>query len=160
MLGQNVPKNGIVIRSIFRTVRVFSSWRALELFRKAEVSYKNNRLNGLIQVLKAAFYIYFLGHFLACIFYFIVSEIEDGSEPTWIDYNELANENAGVQYLRSIYTVFNVVCSVGYGVMFPMTDIERVVFTVMITIGDLLFALAFGLIARLTLQISLTDETK
>jgi ABC-type phosphate/phosphonate transport system permease subunit len=96
MLGQNIPKNGIVIRSIFRTVRVFSSWRALELFRKAEVSYKNNRLNGLIQVLKAAFYIYFLGHFLACIFYFIVSEIEDGSEPTWIDYNELANENVGV----------------------------------------------------------------
>lgn len=44
--------------------------------------------------------------------------------------------------------------------MFPMTDLERVVFTVMITIGDLLFALAFGLIARLTLQISLTDETK
>ena len=96
MLGQNIPKNGIVIRSIFRTVRVFSSWRALELFRKAEVSYKNDRLNGLIQVLKAAFYIYFLGHFLACIFYFIVSEIEDGSEPTWIDYNELANENVGV----------------------------------------------------------------
>jgi hypothetical protein len=96
MLGQNIPKNGIVIRSIFRTVRVFSSWRALELFRKAEVSYKNNRLNGLIQVLKAAFYIYFLGHFLACIFYFIVSKIEDGSEPTWIDYNELANENVGV----------------------------------------------------------------
>lgn len=56
--------------------------------------------------------------------------------------------------------MFNVVCSVGYGDMFPMTDIERVVFTVMITIGDLLFALAFGLIARLTLQISLTDETK
>ena len=56
--------------------------------------------------------------------------------------------------------MFNVVCSVGYGDMFPMTDIERVVFTIMITIGDLLFALAFGLIARLTLQISLTDETK
>lgn len=91
-----MPKNGIFIRSVFRSVRVFSSWRALELFRKAEVSYKNNKLNALIQVLKAAFYIYFLGHFLACIFYFIVAEIEDGSEPTWIDYNELADENVGV----------------------------------------------------------------
>jgi hypothetical protein len=72
----------------------------------------------------------------------------------------LADKSLGVKYLRSIYTVFNVVCSVGYGDMFPMTDLERVVFTVMITIGDLLFALAFGLIARLTLQISLTNETK
>jgi hypothetical protein len=141
-------------------VRVFSSWRAVELFRKAEVSYKNNKLNVVMQVLKALFYIYFLGHFLACAFYFIVDNVEDGSEATWIDYNQLAEEHVAVQYLRSIYTVFNVVCSVGYGDMFPMTDIERIVFTIMITIGDLLFALAFGLIARLTLQISLTDETK
>ena len=63
-------------------------------------------------------------------------------------------------YLRSIYTVFNIVCSVGYGDMFPMNDTERVFFTMMITMGDLLFALAFGLITKLTLEIALTDETK
>jgi hypothetical protein len=96
MLGQRVPKEGILVRSLFRTVRVFSSWRAVELFRKAEVSYKNNKLNIVMQVLKALFYIYFLGHFLACIFYFIISKIEDGSEPTWIDYNDLADETVAV----------------------------------------------------------------
>lgn len=41
-----------------------------------------------------------------------------------------------------------------------MTDIERIFFTMMITMGDLLFAIAFGLITRLTLQISLTNETR
>lgn len=41
-----------------------------------------------------------------------------------------------------------------------MTDIERIFFTAMITMGDLLFALAFGLITQITLQISLTNETK
>lgn len=65
-----------------------------------------------------------------------------------------------MQYLRSIYAVFNIVCSVGYGDMFPMTDLERIFFTAMITIGDLLFALAFGLITRISIQLSLTDETK
>jgi hypothetical protein len=49
---------------------------------------------------------------------------------------------------------------VGYGDMFPMTDLERIFFTAMITIGDLLFALAFGLITRISIQLSLTDETK
>lgn len=44
--------------------------------------------------------------------------------------------------------------------MFPMTDLERIFFTCLITIGDLLFALAFGLITRITFQLSLTDETR
>jgi hypothetical protein len=113
-----------------------------------------------MQVLKATFYIFFLGHFLACLWWFVVRYFEDQSEDTWIDYNGIREEKLLVQYLRSIYTVFNIVCSVGYGDMFPMTDIERIFFTAMISIGDLLFALAFGLITRLTLQISLTNETR
>jgi hypothetical protein len=116
------------------------------LFGKAEVAFKNNQFNIIMQILKALFYIYFLGHFLACTWYFTVSFIEDGSEPTWIDFHSLDEESTRVQYLRSIYTVFNIVCSVGYGDMFPMTDTERIFFTMMITMGDLLFALAFGLI--------------
>ena len=96
MLGQNSPENSIVIRSLFRTVRVFSSWKAVELFRKAEVSYKNNKLNVVMQVLKALFYIYFLGHFLACTFFFIINKIEDDAEETWIDYNQLKDESVGV----------------------------------------------------------------
>lgn len=101
-----------------------------------------------------------LGHVLACIWIFTNLKLEDGSEETWLDYNEIRDASLFRQYLRSIYTVFNIVCSVGYGDMFPMTDLERVFFTVLITIGDLLFALAFGLITKITLMIALADETK
>ena len=139
-------------------MRIISSWRALFLFRKAEATFKNNRFNGFIQILKAILFISFLGHFMACTFFFIVSTA--GDVDTWIDYNGLRTESTAVCYLRSIYTVFNIVCSVGYGDMFPMTDTERVLFTLMITTGDMLFALAFGLITKITLQIALTDETK
>jgi len=145
---------------VLRTVRVFSSWRALELFGRAEQSFKNDQFNIIMQILKALFYIYFLGHFLACIWFFFVDRIESGEEPTWIDYNELNDKSTGVRYLRCFYTVFNIVCSVGYGDMFPMTDPERIVITMMITTGDCLFALAFGLITRIAFQISLADQTK
>jgi len=110
-----------------------------------------------MQILKAFFYIFFLGHFLACFWYFTVANLETAATgpkekvKTWIDYHSLASEPGSVQYLRSIYTIFNIVCSVGYGDMFPMTDIERIFFTAMITLGDLLFALAFGLITQITL---------
>ena len=156
----------LFVRALLRAVRTFGVWRAVILFGRFEVKHlRNNRCSLLMQVLRAVFYIYFLGHFLACTWFFMVSNMEKGCDhpdgvQTWIDYNELRDERVLWQYLRSIYTVFNIVCSVGYGDMFPMTDFERSFFTLLITCGDLLFALAFGLITRITFQMSLTDETR
>jgi len=56
--------------------------------------------------------------------------------------------------------VLNVVTSVGYGDMYPVTDTERIFFVVMINSGDVLFALAFGLIASITMQASEGNVTK
>lgn len=64
------------------------------------------------------------------------------------------------KYVRCTYLVYNIVCTVGSGDMFPMTDPERVFFTYMMSFGDVMFALAFGFITMLSLQMSLTDETK
>lgn len=41
----------------------------------------------------------------------------------------------------------NIVTSVGYGDMFGTTDTERVATSIIIMIGDALFAVAFGLMA-------------
>lgn len=60
----------------------------------------------------------------------------------------------------SYYLVLNVVTSVGYGDMFPVTDKERIFFVVMMNVGDVLFALAFGLIAQITMQKSEGDATQ
>lgn len=56
--------------------------------------------------------------------------------------------------------MLNVVTSVGYGDMYPVTDTERIFFVVMINSGDVLFALAFGLIASITMQASEGNVTK
>jgi hypothetical protein len=55
--------------------------------------------------------------------------------------------------------VFNIVCTVGSGEMFAMTDLERMFYILMITCGDLFFNLAFGLITNITLMITLADDT-
>lgn len=64
------------------------------------------------------------------------------------------------QYLRSYYCVINIVCTVGSGDMFPCTDPERWFFSYMVMFGDCMFAVAFGLITNVALQISMKDEVK
>ena len=54
----------------------------------------------------------------------------------------------------------NVVSTVGYGDMFPMTDVERIFMIFLINSGDALFAVAFGLIAGITMQASKNKSTE
>ena len=60
----------------------------------------------------------------------------------------------------SFYFVMNIVATVGYGDMFPMTDYERLFIVFMINLGDALFALAFGLVSAVTLHMSHSDDVK
>lgn len=53
-----------------------------------------------------------------------------------------------------MYCVINVVSSVGYGDFFAHNDVERMFIVFMINMADALFALAFGLIAAITMHIS------
>lgn len=148
----------IVFVTMLRCLRILSSWRAIQLFGKAEIIFRNTYL----QVFKALLAVFFLGHILTCQWFWFVTYLEQDSEiQTWLDQQKLrTGKYFGEKYLRSIYLVFNIVCSVGYGDMFPMTDMERVFFTYLMSFGDLMFALAFGLITRVTLQLSLANETR
>ena len=111
--------------------------------------------------LKATLMLYFLGHWMTCIWH-LVNVLEDRNESvqTWADMNSLEDKTIGERYLLCFYAVINVVTSVGYGDMYPVTDLERIFFILMINAGDVLFALAFGLIAQITMQKSQTDENE
>jgi hypothetical protein len=110
--------------------------------------------------LKASLMLYFLGHWITCSWHLVnVLETKEGVE-TWAMFNGLDEKTVSERYLLCYYAVLNVVTSVGYGDMYPMTDLERVFFILMINAGDVLFALAFGLIAQITMQKSAADENE
>jgi len=79
---------------------------------------------------------------------------------TWIILQKLENGDVSDRYIRCYYAMINVVSSVGSGDMFPVTDIGRVFFTLLMTVGDVFFALAFGMIASISLRNKESDETE
>ena len=86
--------------------------------------------------------------------------IESDEQSTWANYNNLRENTLSEKYLLCYYLVLNVVTSVGYGDMFPVNDAERIFFCLTITAGDVLFALAFGMITQITMQSDRLDESK
>lgn len=89
---------------------------------------------------------------MVCAWIFTNVVLEQASADSWYALNELESESSWEVYLRCFYLVINVVTSVGYGDMMPSTDTERVFFVLLINAGDVLFALAFGLIAQITMR--------
>jgi hypothetical protein len=143
----------LILVAILRCLRIASAWKCMQLFGQFEIYLKKHNL--IMQILKAFSLLFFLCHFTACLWYFVQILIKDVyPENNWSLYNDLDHMNGGYNYLFSIYCVINVVSSVGYGDFFAMNDVERMFIVFMINMADALFALAFGLIAAITMHMS------
>jgi hypothetical protein len=60
--------------------------------------------------------------------------------------------NLAETYLRCLYAVINITTSVGSGDNYAITDAERIFFICMMTLGDIVFGLAFGAVAEVFLN--------
>lgn len=72
----------IIFIALLRCIRMMTMWRAVQLFGKAEIIFRNNYL----QVFKAVLSTFFLGHFLACQWFLLVSALEQNiGQDNWLD---------------------------------------------------------------------------
>jgi len=134
---------------LLRLTRFASLSQAFRIFSSLQVYMKSWDVLGTI--LQAFGMVYCLSHWIACFWYFVTTVIEADEKKTWATDNSIPSKTMSEQYLLCFYTVINVVTSVGYGDMYPVTDVERIFFIVVINIGDVLFALAFGVIGSISM---------
>jgi hypothetical protein len=99
-------------------------------------------------VCKAVLFLFLLWHWTSCMWFFINILEEDLYDLTWIKKFSIYEKKLGQQYLLSVYYVIKIVTGVGQGDMIAYNNLERIVFCIIINIGDALFAIAFGLIAE------------
>ena len=155
ILGAADVVEPIWVIPIIRLVRIITVWKIMHIFGRFELYFK--RYNLLMQIIKAALFLTLICHLVGCLWFWFNYYAEPDDDETWMEFNGLQNTQLYRKVLLSYYTVINIVATVGYGDMFPMTDAERLFFVFLINLGDAVFAVAFGLIAGITMQASKSE---
>lgn len=132
---------------LLRMLRLFSVMRIPSLMQKIEL-----HIRGLIRILiplKSMFFLILLMHWSSCFWFFVVSQ--QHSSYTWIDAEGLRDQTvASINWVHSIYYITNIATGTGYSDTTPCTVLEIWLTMMFVLIGNILFAVAFGLVASLS----------
>eukprot|EP01041_Mallomonas_annulata_P008584 gene8584-17711_t len=92
--------------------------------------------------------LYLVAHFVACIFYWIVT-LADTDTYTWADaYYQIRYSSIWVKYQTSLYWSFTTLTTVGYGDVVPVTLNERIYVSMILLLGAALFGYTVGTIGQ------------
>ena len=152
ILGINETRDPFLLIIILRLSRMVAVYQAMGIFSLFELTFKKQLL--MMHIIRAGLLLFILSHWTACFWYILDNNFGKESNKNWIVYNGLENEYLSIRYLRTFYMVINIVTSVGYGDMFALNDLERMLIVFIICLGDCLFAVAFGLIAGISMNIT------
>lgn len=152
----DIKEPHVVFISLLRLTRAMVLTRLMELFEKLQIHLKNYSISMV--VFKAFMFLALLWHWTSCIWFFINILEYDTYEITWIKNFNLFSMTLTQQYLRSMYYVIKIVTGVGQSDMIAYNNLERIVFILIINVGDALFAIAFGLIAEVQMHIFENSE--
>lgn len=153
ILGISSPRALIYV---LRMIRLVSITRLPSLIHKFELFFKED--SHLIEALKSLFFLSLLMHWFSCLWFFSVRAQDE--VPSWQEDEDLAGQaESSHKWVKSMYYVMNVVTGTGFSDSWPITSLEICLTMLLILVGNILFAIAFGLLSSLSLTIkSKTDS--
>ena len=87
-----------------------------------------------------------VGHWIVCLHVFLILIVEQHDPNNWWLFQKLHTKPYWSNYIHNWYAVINITTGAGIGDIFALTDLERAFYCFMMNCGDVIFALAFGLI--------------
>ena len=96
-----------------------------------------------------------ISHYIACVFFFVSSQLDDSYEITWIKHAKIENDPTIEQYIHSLYFSLSTLVTIGYGDIKPMNPVEKFIgiFIELIAVGT--YTYTFGLIFNILSKNSL-----
>ena len=93
----------------------------------------------------------FINHIMCCFWYFS-ARLYDFEPDTWVVRNDLLNSDYMTKYITSYYWGFQTFTTIGYGEIFPVTDLERVFAIFYMIFGVIFYSSAIGSLSRLLMN--------
>jgi voltage-gated potassium channel len=135
---------------LLRMVRLVSVFRLPSLIHKFELYFKE--FSDVIGALKAIFFMSVLMHWFSCLWFFSVEAQEETN--SWkVKENLDNNAQSSHKWVKSIYFVMNVTTGTGFSDSWPVTIVEICLTMLLILVGNILFAIAFGLLSSISQSI-------
>ena len=145
---------------LLRFLRFARLARLMKLLRLARISrilqrYEDRAVSiaRFMTFARIVFVLFFLGHSLGCMFFFFSNKewrsssedatyFEDGGWFVWddVDLSYASQATTTEAYIASVYWAFQTVTTVGYGDLTPITLSERIVSTIAMVAGSLMFS--------------------
>ena len=82
--------------------------------------------------------------FLGCVWFFVSSQLQEGNQETW--YYEFGLDKGDLmdQLVTSLYFALTMLSTVGYGDLYPISDIEMIVAVMCMMIGVGVFSVVMN----------------
>ena len=113
--------------SVVRLLIAFRLFKLARNYNHIEITFSNDeRIEGLLALLKLFFKLLFIAHILSCFWFFLGNYFKKKGSSSWLDKipNECADCDWRSYYLYSIYWAITTMVSVGYGDITPSNIVE------------------------------------
>jgi CRP-like cAMP-binding protein len=128
--GTSDPSNRSI--KFIRLLRIIRVVRAKKIGKIFKILAETNTFSflkthqGITRLLGGLFAVLLMTHFFACI-WFLSSKIDNFEPDTWVVRKNLQDEDHSTLYLTSLYFICTVLTTVGFGDIFPVTVIEKLI---------------------------------
>ena len=108
-----------------RILRLLRVMKLKKLLYKLEEYMVTEVLNTLMDFLKLIVLIFFISHWMGCVFYFIGDYEKADNPENWITIEGFEKYTKFEQYTMCLYYSFSTMTTVGYGDITPNTNLEK-----------------------------------